>query len=383
MRVSQEPVSKNLIDFQYRIATTLQNYDHLLREIEKKNTNPSISEQPLMENNEIVAKMLQEHRKNKSTCLKNALKSEDLKTERFERDNGFNIGDTSRGMKDNNEQIPFKNISNLSRNYMSFSPDNCNNNNDNRENKENKKNQEKIKENLEKSIENQEKNIENQEKNIENPLKIKETIEKAPKTSQSSNFQPIPSIYGQLRISDLLQQSEQDQKTLETLNPSQRKSTFETLKVEDRLALHDIARSLKIHSLMSEKQSRETQEIKEIPRISENSRILAEKSLRIQHNPDIIKRLLEDHKVSQVSFLPLKARFYIRKKLRQEKEMRKREKFEQNLYSFNPQVLFSLIFHNNWTFRSIQKPKISKELLKIYSFGIVKNEKKRKTSEIL
>lgn len=379
------PISHSLQAFQSRIATTLQNYDALVREMQLKN--PSMIQQTPQENEglSIVENLLKEHRKNKSNCLKNALRTEDMKTERFEKENGFGKVETRR----ENGEAPLKNISNMARNYMSFSPDNVERNKETTQNLNN--NREIIKENninegrgsfkensqgtptpktmgkevpknqnykqftnnqsysqtqqspiqspiqgvqtlIQTPIQSsnqtlnnfqtsntfQVSNQANNQKNFENPFfPSKEIPLFEPKEIQSkslfipSQVLPVPSIYGQLRISDLLQQSETQQKTTKTQTPenlstsANRQNSFEAMRVEDRLTLRDIARSMKIFQMTSEKQTRENQEIKEIPKISENSRYLAEKSLRRQHNPDIIKRLLEDHKVSQVKLLEI------------------------------------------------------------------------------
>lgn len=368
------PISHSLQAFQSRIATTLQNYDVLVREMQLKNL--SIIQQTPQENegSSIVENLLKEHRKNKSYCLKNALRNEDMKTERFEKENGFGKVDTRR----DNGEAPLKNISNMARNYMSFSPDNVEKTKENPENlreiiKENTKenindgrgsfkensqgtpmpktmNKEVPKNQNYKQLTNNQSYAQTQQTPIQSPIQVIQTPIQTPiqTSNQNSNpFQinsqknvenpffppskdipffetkeiqsknlfipsqvlPVPSIYGQLRISDLLQQSETQQKTTKTQTPenlstsANRQNSFEAMRVEDRLALRDIARSMKIYQMTSEKQTKENQEIKEIPKISDNSRQLAEKSLRIQHNPDIIKRLLEDHKVSQVKLL--------------------------------------------------------------------------------
>ena len=380
------PISHSLHAFQSRIATTLQNYDVLVREMQLKN--PSIILQTPQENegSSIVENLLKEHRKNKSYCLKNALRNEDMKTERFEKENGFGKVDTRR----DNGEAPLKNISNMARNYMSFSPDNVEKIKENpedlnrnreiikentRENTNENSNdgRNSFKENLQgtpmpkimnkevpkdqnyKQFTNNQSYAKTQQTPIQSPIQVIQTPIQTPIQSSNKNSNtlpisnqinnqknvenpffpskdipffetkeiqsknlfipsqvlPVPSIYGQLRISDLLQQSETQQKTMKTQTPenlstsANRQNSFEAMRVEDRLALRDIARSMKIYQMTSEKQTKENQEIKEIPKISDNSRQLAEKSLRIQHNPDIIKRLLEDHKVSQVKLLEI------------------------------------------------------------------------------
>ena len=376
------PISHSLQAFQSRIATTLQNYDVLVREMQLKN--PSIIQQTIQDNegSSMVQNMLKEHRKNKSSCLKNALRNDDMKTERFEKENGFGKVDTRR----DNGEVPLKNISNMARNYMSFSPDNVEKSKENPENlsqnrqiikentnensndgsrisfKENSQgtpmpktmNKEVPKDQNYKQFTNNQSYLQSyaktQQTPIQSPIQVIKTPIQTPiqAYSQNSNpFQitnqlnnqknvenstfpskeqkeiqsrnlfipsqvlPVPSIYGQLRISDLLQQSETQNKTMKTQTPenlstsANRQNSFEAMRVEDRLALRDIARSMKIYQMTSEKQTKENQEIKEIPEISDNSRLLAEKSLRLQHNPDIIKRLLEDHKVSQVTLLEI------------------------------------------------------------------------------
>lgn len=244
-------VSSNLREFEQRIKTTLQNYDLLLQERSKviQTAAPSPSTDP-----NIVQKLLQEHKRSKLQEIGDFPLEQ--RTERLE--NGAQQQETNRNNKENAA---------VCKEYMSFS-------------EENKPNVLGFKENVLKDFTNQ------------------TSLAKNP----SSTSSPLLNIYSQkpLKIEDLLKETQRS--SLQTEKENRTAGSFTDLRVEDRLNLLDIGRNLKLFQLNMEKQQRENDEIKETPQISEQSKALALKSLRIQHNPDIIKRLLDDHKSAKVGF---------------------------------------------------------------------------------
>lgn len=241
-------VSSNLREFEQRIKTTLQNYDLLLQERSRviQTQAPSPSSDP-----DLVQKLLREHR-----LTKNHEFPLEIRTERVE--NAAQQQETNRNSKENAA---------VSKEYMSFS-------------EENQPNVLGFKENVLKDFTNQ------------NSASVTK--------NSNSNSSPLLNIYSQkaLKIEDLLKETQRN--SLHNDKENKLTTSFTDLKVEDRLNLLDIGRNLKLFQLNMEKQQRENAEIKETPQISEQSKALALKSLRLQHNPDIIKRLLDDHRTTKV-----------------------------------------------------------------------------------
>ncbi len=285
----------------------MQNYESMLKEYNNKK--PQLSSQNSCKeegSSSYVQKLLIDHRNQKNQARMSSLRhhneenSKSLQTtERFEKENVLNKAETSRNsfMKENYQEekqynspsfttetnvkdkeiMPLNNVANIvkkEQNYMSFSE----NNQKNFEKKENYLN---FKENLLRNF-------------SEKPLNV----------VYKENVQPkiLTNIYSggnahisQIKIEDLLKESNE-----KSVKKNTNSIEFEALKVEDRLILRDFGRSVKIHQLITEKQMKENAEISEIPQISQQSKTIANNSIRLQHNPDIIKRLLDDHKISKV-----------------------------------------------------------------------------------
>ena len=308
---NSESVNKNIFEFEKRIKTTMQNYESMLKEYNNKK--PEISSQNSYKEEEgssYVQKLLNEHRIQKNQARMSSLRhaneenSKSLQaTERFEKENVLNKAETSRNsfMKENyfeekqynspsfttennvkeKEIMPLNNVANIMKkelNYVSFS-------------------------------ENNQKNFEKKEEKKENYINFKQNLmrnfsEKPLNLAYKENVQPkiLTNIYSgvtpqisQIKIEDLLKESN-EKSVKKTTNSNE----FEALKVEDRLTLRDFGRSVKINQMITEKQMKENAEISEIPKISQQSKFIANNSIRVQHNPDIIKRLLDDHKISKV-----------------------------------------------------------------------------------
>lgn len=274
MQISPLKPSTPLLAFQQRVQTTLHNYENLLYEYNKRKppSTPLVVLPP--ENGSFVESLLQEHRNNKNRELLISLKGDDTKkTERFQKENIQNRAETSRKEiithynSPNFSIEPLTNIENLLNkreivNYMSFSDD------------------------------------KQKDFTKETPFHIKEF----PKETSLH----ITNLYSKpLKIEDLMNISENplpNEKSNEKSLLENPNHSFEKLRVEDRLTLRDIGRSLKLHHLITEKALKESTEIKATPIISDQSRTLAHNSIRFQQNPDIIKRLLEDHKITKVLF---------------------------------------------------------------------------------
>lgn len=270
----------NLQEFEKRIKTTLENYGVLLQECNKMKPIHENSASGPPEDNNIVQKLLQEHRFNKNQVNANQpfFNDKSQRTERFERENIFTQQETNRTYKDASLIEDESKKKSLALQYVSFSQNTQENNED----------QASFKENILKDFTNQKSFLEN--KRIENTNSQYNLTD----YKQKENI-PLTNIYSNpLKIDDLMKETDVSTQKKEN------KSMVNGLKVEERLILMDIGKNLKLHQMNIEKQKRESAEFKETPEISEQSKALAMKSLRVQHNPDIIKRLLEDHKIAKV-----------------------------------------------------------------------------------
>ena len=298
-------VNKNIHEFEKRIKTTLQNYESMIKEYDNKKPeiHPITNNIQQQEGKNFVKKLLEEHRNNKNIARMNSLRqNHDENTKRFENESIFNKAETNRNsfIKEHNPECsspsfstsePLKEKNSLENceipikketNYVSFS------------------------DNHQKSFEKDEKpqNLQNIKQNLfrnfsERPSHNKENIQ--PMKALTNIYSGVIPQKAQLKIEDLMKETSNNSNN-NSMNKSLKKtSIFDNMKVEDRLTLRDIGRSAKIYQMVSEKQMKENAEFSEIPKISEQSKAIASNSMRVQHNPDIIKRLLEDHKISKVN----------------------------------------------------------------------------------